>query len=194
MTIAQFRLFSTWFVKDRPAHVHGTAGDILIVADYNGDFKAEIAVYRPTATRIKGQTRFSNGNPGDKPAVVDYNGDGKADIAVFLSEHEHLYIKDQDLYAYGAKKGDIPPWLGLQRDGKADIAIFRPSTAPVHQWAWRRVCTGGVGDILAVGDLLTAMRRPTRRPIRCRCPGIGGGAGHDSRQINQSNAPSCAGE
>ncbi len=56
------------FVKDQPAVVYGAAGDILIVADYNGDFKAEIAVYRPsTATwYIAGQTPFVYGNTADK--------------------------------------------------------------------------------------------------------------------------------
>jgi hypothetical protein len=55
------------------------------VADYNGDQKADIAVFRPTTStwHLYGVGDFVYGMVGDIPVVADYNGDQKADIAVF---------------------------------------------------------------------------------------------------------------
>ncbi len=120
-------------------------------ADFDGDSKTDISIFRPPVGEWW-YLRSSNGSIGafqfgastDLIAPGDFTGDGKADLAFWrpsLGEWFVLRSEDFSYYAFPfGSDGDIPVQADYDGDGKTDAAVFRPSSA-----AWYILnSTGGI--------------------------------------------------
>ena len=112
-------------------------------ADFDGDGKTDISVWRPD-TGVWYITNSSNasytiqgfGLSTDILAPGDFDGDGKTDLAVFRPSDGvwHLYSRTIYRSFQWGTAGDIPVPADYNGDGFTDIAVFRPSNGVWYIW------------------------------------------------------------
>jgi uncharacterized repeat protein (TIGR03803 family) len=143
------------------AVTRGAAGSrtptVSMVADYDGDGKSDLAVYRrsgewfiaPSGT--PGTVRSIAWGVDDRPVPADYDGDGKADIAVYRENTGEWFILRSRAtpsgwtLTFGAPAfGDVPVPADYDGDRRADVTVFRPSTG---QWFILHSTTGLVETV-----------------------------------------------
>jgi hypothetical protein len=174
----------TWFANDATSAAYavqgwGIATDFFVPGDYDGDGKADYAIWRPgtggtagfwivpSSTGVGYFVPF--GQSGDDPTVIgDYDGDGKTDPAVYRggatagapsfwwykSSLTGTYVstnwgQNGDFPAPGDYDGDGKNDFGIQRNGGGGSAIF-----------WFKMATGAITsayfgtptDVIVPGD------------------------------------------
>jgi len=108
------------------------------VADFDGDGKSDICVFRPSngswhyigsENNIYQTAQF--GAFGDKPLAADFDGDARADLAVFRPSESIWYVLESANQTFRAIRfglgGDVPLSGDFSGDGRTDFAVFRPS-------------------------------------------------------------------
>jgi uncharacterized delta-60 repeat protein len=113
------------------ARITGSVAARRVKFDFDGDRRADIAVFRGGNWFIQnsatGFLGISFGAATDKLVPEDYDGDGRTDVAVFRDGHWYLLQSSNNAFvslSFG-QAGDIPATGDFDGDGKADIAVFR---------------------------------------------------------------------
>jgi hypothetical protein len=140
-------------------------GSFASRADFDGDGKSDVTVFRPSNgiwysdRSTSGFNFFTFGQSGDKLVSADYDGDGKTDAAVFRGGIWHRLrsaTNTFDSVSFGVAT-DIPAVADFDGDGRADTAVFRPASGTWFRQgsadgAFSAVQFGQNGDVPTAAD------------------------------------------
>ena len=120
----------------------GASGDLPVASDYDGDGKADVAIFRPNGANgaewwmqrsTQGLLALQFGSSTDKAVPGDFTGDGRSDVAFFRPSTGFWFVlrsQDFSFFAFPwGQAGDIAAPGDYDGDGTFDAAVFRPSAA-----------------------------------------------------------------
>jgi len=121
-------------------------------ADFDGDYKNDIGVYRGGTWAIRQSTDnsiavISLGGPTWTPVPADYDGDGKTDAAVYLNGTWIILrsSNSQTVVIGAGGPSFVPVPADYDGDGKADVAVYADGV-----WSIAR-SSDGVTQVIAHG-------------------------------------------
>jgi hypothetical protein len=143
---------------------HGNATDRPVPADYDGDGRADIAVYRSSTSfwHVIGSTGsainipFGAAGGSDIPVPADYDRDGRAEIAVYRPSDGIWYRLNAQTGVFAATQwgapGDLPVPADYNGDRSADLAVYRPSNGIWFIWSCTNNPAFNAAQFGAAGD------------------------------------------
>ena len=98
---------------------NASLGDTPMIADIDGDGKADLVIWRSStgtwywltsssnySYSASGAIQWGNASLGDQPVLGDYDGDGKADLAVWRASTGTWYwLTSSSNYSYSSAHG-----------------------------------------------------------------------------------------
>lgn len=142
------------------SYTYGRAGDVPIVADWNGDRRDTVSIVRDGTWHIRDEPSggsahrsFTYGRvtQGDVPIAGDWNGDGRDTIGIIRDGEWHLRHDQsggpgQIVFTYGRlTRGDRPLIGDWNGDGHDTIGIVRE-----REWHLRHRLSGGPGETVYI--------------------------------------------
>jgi hypothetical protein len=155
---------SSWLILNSAGGVSGidwglgvgfATGDKATPADFDGDGKTDVAVWRPGSATVAAFYVLNSagntvsiipfGQTGDDPSIVgDYDGDGKADPSVHRPGNNTFYYRGSlnnpggnvSFVPFGVS-GDFAVPGDFDGDGKYDFNIARNSGGQITHWQLR---------------------------------------------------------
>lgn len=126
------------------------------IADFDGDSKTDVSVFRPSDRvwyinqSTSGFFATQWGLATDKLAPSDYDGDGKTDIAVWRETAQAtFYILNSSNNTVRVEQfgqtGDVPIAGDFDGDGKSDVAVYRSGVQSIFYY--RRSLNNPNGNI-----------------------------------------------
>ncbi len=154
----------TWFLRDslttggaQQAFSYGTASDIPLMCDWDGNGSRTVGVYRPststfylrnTNTTGVSDLAFVYGAPGDVPVCGDWDLDGVQTIGVYRPSNSVFYLRNSNttgvadtVVLYG-QVGDTPVVGDWDGDGRDTVGVRRGAS-----WYLRNSNTTGASNV-----------------------------------------------
>ena len=113
-----------------------------VVADFDGDGKTDVSLFRPTdgnwyvsRSSDNGYQVVHFGQNGDTVAPGDYDGDGKTDYAIFRAGVWYVFNTSNQtvrIEQFGLSN-DVPAAADFDGDSKTDLGVYRNGTWYVNR-------------------------------------------------------------